>query len=132
MARETWKSKIGFMWAAIGSAVGLGSIWRFPYIVGQNGGAAFVLLFVVFLLFVSLPALITEIVLGRKGQLDPYGTFKKLGRNRLWGKIGYGTIVTGFIVSSFYSVICGWTLGYLVAGSPTFRRFRNRSATLRS
>ncbi len=114
MKRETWKSKIGFMWAAIGSAVGLGSIWRFPYVAGQNGGAAFVILFAIFLLIISLPALIAEVVIGRKGGLNPYGSFKKLGRSTLWGRIGFGTIVTGFLVSSFYSVICGWTLGYLL------------------
>lgn len=114
MKREHWKSHIGFMWAAIGSAVGLGSIWRFPYVVGQSGGAAFVLLFLVFLIFVSLPVLIAELMIGRKTQLSPYGAFKTLGRGEGWGKIGLVTIITGFIVSSFYSVICGWTLGYLL------------------
>ncbi|MBS0585099.1 MAG: sodium-dependent transporter [Verrucomicrobia bacterium] len=112
--RETWKSKIGFIWAAIGSAVGLGSIWRFPYVAGQNGGGAFVLLFIIFLLAVSLPTLMTEIIIGRKGQLDPSGAFRKLGKRAIWGKVGYGTVLTGFLVSSFYSVICGWTLGYLI------------------
>jgi NSS family neurotransmitter:Na+ symporter len=114
MKRELWKSHIGFMWAAIGSAVGLGSIWRFPYIVGQNGGAAFVLLFTIFLVFVSLPVLIAEIVIGRKTHLNPCGAYRELGRGRVWGSFGLLTVITGFIVSSFYSVICGWTLGYLV------------------
>ena len=113
MKRELWKSHIGFMWAAIGSAVGLGSIWRFPYIVGQNGGAAFALLFTFFLIFVSLPVLIAEIVIGRKTHLNPAGAFRALGKGKIWGGIGFMTIATGFIVSSFYSVICGWTLGYL-------------------
>ncbi len=114
MKREQWKSRIGFMWAAIGSAVGLGSIWRFPYIVGQNGGAAFVLLFCFFLVFISLPVLIAEILIGRKAQLSPCGAYRKLGKSEGWASIGLLTIVTGFIVSSFYSVICGWTLGYLL------------------
>lgn len=101
------------MWAAIGSAVGLGSIWRFPYIAGQNGGAAFILLFVAFLILISLPVLIAEIVIGRKAALNPYGAFKELGKSQAWGGLGFLTIMTGFLVSSFYSVICGWTLGYL-------------------
>lgn len=113
MKRELWKSHIGFMWAAIGSAVGLGSIWRFPYIVGQNGGAAFVLLFIIFLVFVSLPVLISEILIGRKTHLNPCGAYRALGKGKGWASLGFMTIVTGFIVSSFYSVICGWTLGYL-------------------
>lgn len=112
--RVQWKSKIGFMWAAIGSAVGLGSIWRFPYVVGENGGAAFVLLFCLFLFFISLPVLIAEIVIGRKTQLSPKGAFLHLGKSRGWGGIGFLTIITGFIISSFYSVVCGWTLGYLI------------------
>lgn len=114
MKREHWKSKVGFVWSAIGSAVGLGSIWRFPYIVGQNGGAAFVLLFCIFLFFISLPVLIGEILIGRVSQTSPCGAFRKLGRGKFWGGVGLMTIVTGFIVSSFYSVICGWTLAYLV------------------
>ena len=114
MSRELWKSRLGFMWAAIGSAVGLGSIWRFPYVVGESGGAAFVLLFVVFLVFVSLPVLISEILIGRRTHASPHGAYRELGRNKTWGAIGLGTIFTGFIVSSFYSVICGWTLAYLI------------------
>lgn len=114
MKREHWKSKVGFIWSAIGSAVGLGSIWRFPYIVGENGGAAFVLLFCIFLFFISLPVLIGEILIGRVAQTSPSGAFHKLGRSKFWGGVGLMTIVTGFIVSSFYSVICGWTLGYLI------------------
>lgn len=102
------------MWSAIGSAVGLGSIWRFPYVVGQSGGAAFVFLFCIFLFFISLPVLIAEIVIGRSAVSSPYGAFRKLGKNRVWGGIGLLTIITGFLVSSFYSVVCGWTLGYLI------------------
>ena len=113
LKRELWKSHIGFIWAAIGSAVGLGSIWRFPYIVGQNGGAAFVLLFLFFLLFISAPVLIAELIIGRKTHLNPKGACAELGRNKKWGGFGMLMVATGFIVSSFYSVICGWTLGYL-------------------
>ncbi|MBI3211834.1 MAG: sodium-dependent transporter, partial [Simkania negevensis] len=112
--REQWKSRLGFIWAAIGSAVGLGSIWRFPYVVGENGGAVFVLLYLVCLLLIGLPVLISEIIIGRKTQLNPSGAFAQLGRGALWRNIGKTTIFTGFLVSCFYAVIAGWTLGYLV------------------
>lgn len=112
--REHWKSQIGFIWSVIGSAVGLGSIWRFPYVVGQNGGAIFVILFVLFLVLISLPVFLGEIVIGKTTQKNPHQAFLQLGKAKPWGWFGLGTIITGFIVSSFYSVVCGWTLGYLV------------------
>lgn len=111
--REQWKSKLGFMWAAIGSAVGLGSIWRFPYVVGQNGGAVFVLLFCIFLVFISLPIMLSEMVIGRKTQTNPSDAFEKLGSRR-FKILGMMQVLTGFLVSVFYSVVCAWTLGYLI------------------
>lgn len=114
MKREQWRSRIGFIWAAVGSAVGLGSIWRFPYVVGENGGATFILLYLACLLIIGFPVLMTEISLGRKSQLGPYGAFRLLGRNKQWGALGKMTVITGFLVSSFYGVISGLTLGYLV------------------
>ncbi len=114
MKREHWKSRFGFMWAAIGSAIGLGSIWRFPYIVGENGGALFIMLFAVCLLVVGIPTLLAEIIIGRKSHLSPQGAFQELGKGPRWGRLGGLTVFTGFIISSFYSVIAGWTLGYLV------------------
>lgn len=113
MKREHWKSRLGFMWAAIGSAIGLGSIWRFPYVLGQSGGAIFILIFVACLLLVGIPTLLTEIVIGRKTHLSPYGAFESLGKKPSYGVLGQMTVITGFIISSFYSVIAGWTLGYL-------------------
>jgi neurotransmitter:Na+ symporter, NSS family len=112
--REHWKSKLGFMWSAIGSAVGLGSIWRFPYIVGQNGGAVFVLLFCIFLICVSLPIMLSEIVIGRKTQTNPSDAFSKLGKNGFWKGLGTMQVLTGFLVSIFYCVICSFTLGYFL------------------
>ena len=114
MKRAQWKSRVGFVWAAIGSAIGLGSIWRFPYIVGSNGGAAFVLVFCLCLVLLSIPVLMTEVLVGRTTQTSPHGAFQKLGTKR-WGVFGTMQIVTGFMVSSFYSVISGWTLGYLIS-----------------
>jgi len=112
--RESWKSTAGFIFAALGSAVGLGSIWRFPYVVGQNGGAAFILLYLIFLALIGFPILVAEIVVGRTSQSSPFGAFKKIGKNKFWGNSGKLVIFTGFIISSFYSVIAGWMLGYLI------------------
>ncbi|NGX62961.1 MAG: hypothetical protein KR126chlam6_00365 [Candidatus Anoxychlamydiales bacterium] len=112
--REGWKSRTGFIFAALGSAVGLGSIWRFPYVVGQNGGGAFILLYLIFLAIIGFPILIAEIVIGRTSQSSPYGAFKLLGKNKFWGYSGKGVIFTGLIISSFYSVIAGYMLGYLI------------------
>ena len=112
--RESWNSRIGFISAALGSAVGLGSIWRFPYVVGQNGGGAFILLYLIFLALIGFPILITEILIGRTAQSSPYGAFRTIGKSKYWGYLGKVTIITGFIISSFYSVIAGWMLGYLI------------------
>ncbi len=112
--REQWKSRLGFIWAAVGSAIGLGSIWRFPYVVGENGGATFVLLYLICLLLVGFPVLISEILIGRKAQLNPSGSFKQIGKHKGWQGAGKMTILTGFLVSSFYTVIAGWTLGYFI------------------
>ena len=112
--REQWKSRFGFIWAAIGSAIGLGSIWRFPYVVGEHGGAGFVLIYLICLILVGFPVLMCEMIIGRKVQLNPASAFKKLGRGALWGGIGKLTIVTGFLVSSFYAVVSSWTFGYLL------------------
>ncbi len=114
MKREHWKSRLGFIWAAVGSAIGLGSIWRFPYVVGENGGATFVLLYLICLIAIGFPVLIAEIMIGRKTQLSPGGAFRVLGGNRTWEQVGKMTIITGFLVSTFYAVIAGWTLGYLI------------------
>jgi NSS family neurotransmitter:Na+ symporter len=125
--RESWKSRIGFIFATLGSAVGLGSIWRFPYIVGQNGGAAFILLYLVFLILIGFPLLISEIVIGRTAQSNPYGAFRILGKNKFWGYIGKATIFTGLIISSFYSVVAGWMLGYFVEALLGNLNFENAS-----
>lgn len=112
MKREQWKSRLGFIWAAVGSAVGLGNIWRFPYVVGDNGGAAFILVYLICLVFVGFPVLISEILIGRTAQKSPAHAFKILGKSNLWKGFGLITIITGFLVTTFYGVICGITLGY--------------------
>lgn len=112
--RASWGSRLGFILAVAGSAVGLANIWRFPYIVGNNGGAAFIIVYLLCLLLIGFPVFISEIVIGRKSQMNPGGAFLQLGGKPYWGWIGKMTILTGFIVSSFYSAVAGWILGYLI------------------
>ncbi|MCH9630716.1 MAG: hypothetical protein S4CHLAM37_07200 [Chlamydiia bacterium] len=116
MKREHWKSRFGFIWAAVGSAVGLGSIWRFPYVVGNNGGAAFILVYLVCLILVGFPVLLSELLIGRTTQKSPAGAFSAIGKTKTWKVFGVITICTGFLVSSFYGVIAGTTFGYLIEG----------------
>lgn len=126
MSRESWKSRLGFTFAAVGSAVGLANIWKFPYIVGQNGGAAFIAVYLISLIAIGFPVLIAEIVLGRKARRNPYGAFQLLGGGKMWSMLGFLILMTGFIVSSFYSVVAGWILGYIVeAGAGSLTQFES-------
>jgi len=113
-----WSSRYAFMLAAVGSAVGLGNIWKFPYEAGQGGGGAFVLIYLAFVFLIGTPILIAELSLGRRGQLSPIGSMTKIareeGRSRLWSLIGWSGVVGGFLVLSFYSVIGGWTFAYVI------------------
>lgn len=112
--RGTWGSQMGFILAAAGSAIGLGNIWRYPYITGQNGGAAFVLLYLACVLVIALPVLIAELSLGRKTTMNPVGAFQALSTSKYWPIVGYLGVVTGVGILSFYLVVAGWTLGYIV------------------
>ncbi|MDB2613955.1 sodium-dependent transporter [Chlamydiales bacterium] len=114
MKRESWGSRLGFILAVTGSAIGLANIWRFPYLAGENGGAAFVFIYLISLFLIGFPVLMAEIVIGRAAHRDPAGAFKKLSGKKGWGYIGLMTIFTGFLVSSFYSAIAGWIVGYLI------------------
>jgi len=111
--RENWGSKLGFILAAAGSAVGLGNIWRFPYLAGENGGAAFIFVYILCVLVIGIPVLVAEILIGRTTQKNPVGTFKQLGKTKFWIAIGGMGVAAGFIILSFYSVVAGWTLGYI-------------------
>jgi len=112
--REHWGSKIGFILAAAGSAVGLGNIWKFPYVTGQFGGAAFVLVYFVCVLILGLPIMIAELVIGRHTEKDPVGAFKEMMGGTKWEFVGYLGVLSGFFILSFYSVVGGWTIGYIV------------------
>lgn len=112
--RDTWGSRLGFIFAVAGSAIGLANIWRFPYIVGKHGGAAFIIIYLICLALMGFPVFLSEMLIGRTTRTSPAGAFGRLGRSRFWSAGGLLTIITGFIVSSFYSAVAGWILGYLV------------------
>jgi NSS family neurotransmitter:Na+ symporter len=111
--RGQWSSKIGFIFAAAGSAIGLGNIWRFPYVVGENGGAAFVLLYVLFVVLIGLPYMFAELALGRSSQKNPVGAINSIKANSPWKLVGLLGVLTGIGILSFYGVIAGWTFGYI-------------------
>ncbi len=118
MANETttrgnWNTKIGFILAAAGSAVGLGNIWRFPYVAGEGGGGLFVLIYLFFVIFISVPYLYAELSLGRHTQRNPFGAFKSITGNSLWKYVGGFFILIALIFLSYYSVIAGWAVGYI-------------------
>lgn len=116
MKREKWASRLGFITAAAGSAIGLANIWRFPYLVGQNGGAAFILVYLAFLALLGYPLLVAEISLGRKGGKSPPGSLGNIaGKRAFWRSCGTLTIITGLLISSFYAVVAGWVIGYLAS-----------------
>ena len=112
-SRGNWNTKIGFILAAAGSAVGLGNIWRFPYVAGEGGGGLFVLIYLFFVIFISVPYLYAELSLGRYSQRNPFGAFKAITGNSAWKYIGGFFIVIGLIFLSYYSVVAGWAVGYI-------------------
>ncbi|MGH8495634.1 MAG: sodium-dependent transporter [Gammaproteobacteria bacterium] len=113
-----WSSRMTFILAVSGSAIGLGDIWKFPYITGQNGGGAFVIVYLLCVFLIGLPIMISEILIGRRGRRNPVTTMGLLGEEeggvRHWRLVGVMGIFTGFIILSFYSVIAGWTLAYIL------------------
>ncbi len=111
--REQWGSKLGFILAAAGSAIGLGSIWRFPYITGQYGGAAFVLVYTLLVFSIGISLMMAEIVIGRRGKLNAVGSFKALGGGA-WSIVGWLGVIAAFIILSYYGVIGGWTIAYFI------------------
>lgn len=111
--RGQWGSSLGFIMAAAGSAVGLGNIWRFPYLVGENGGGAFVFVYIICVLLIALPLLFNEIALGRRSGKNPIGAIRETGGNKIWQLAGVLCVLVCFFVFSYYSVIAGWTVGYI-------------------
>lgn len=112
-SREHWASKVGFLLATAGSAIGLGSLWRFPYMTGANGGGLFVLMFIGFTFLIGIPVFMGELLMGRKSQKSPVQAFASLSNNsQIWRMVGWLSILTTFIILSYYFVISGWALNY--------------------
>lgn len=111
--REGFGSKIGAIAAVAGSAVGLGNIWRFPYITGENGGAAFILVYVFIIVLIGIPVMLTEFSIGRRAQRNAYGAFRLLAPRQPWYLIGVMGISAAFMILAFYSTVAGWTFEYL-------------------
>ncbi|WP_067862558.1 sodium-dependent transporter [Neptuniibacter marinus] len=112
-----WTSRWIFILAATGSAVGLGNIWKFPYITGENGGGAFVLVYLCCILLVGVPIMIAEVLIGRRGRQSPINAMKSValeaGRSQYWSLVGWTGVLAGFMIFSFYSVVAGWVLFYI-------------------
>ncbi|MBX9924002.1 MAG: sodium-dependent transporter [Rhabdochlamydiaceae bacterium] len=114
MKRESWRNRAGFALAAMGSAIGLASIVRFPYLVADHGGAAFVAIYLLSIFLIGIPILISEITLGRTTQKNCYEAFAEKGKNMFWKGAGTWVLLTALLVSAFYSAISGWICGYLI------------------
>ena len=126
--REQWGSQIGFILAAAGSAIGLGNIWRFPYLAGEGGGGAFVLIYLLCIALVGMPYLFGELSLGRNSQRNPVGAIKSItGGGSAWVLVGGFCVLAGFVILSYYSVVAGWAVGYavkdIIAPSMGFQEF---------
>ena len=110
-----FSSNLGAILAATGGAIGLGNIWRFPYTVGENGGGAFILLYIIFVFLLGVPVMMSEIIIGRRSQKNVVGAFKVLApKHKAWMGVGILGIAAAFIIYAFYSVVAGWTLNYIV------------------
>ncbi|MFQ5453146.1 MAG: sodium-dependent transporter, partial [Candidatus Zixiibacteriota bacterium] len=112
--RGNWTSRLGFILAAAGSAIGLGNIWKFPYITGDYGGGAFVLVYLICVVLVGLPLMTAELMIGRRSQKNPVGAYRKLHHDSTpWQLTGWLGVASGFVILSFYSVVAGWALAYI-------------------
>ena len=113
MKRDSFGSRFGALVAMAGSAVGLGNLWRFPYLVGENGGAAFIIIYILLSFIICLPIFVSEFVLGRRSQKNAYAAFRDLSGGSAWKYVGLMTVIVPLVVASYYSVIGGWSFEYL-------------------
>ncbi|HPE74497.1 MAG TPA: sodium-dependent transporter [Draconibacterium sp.] len=111
--RESFGSRFGVIAATAGSAIGLGNIWRFPYVAGENGGAAFIILYLGFVIAIGIPVMLSEFTIGRRAQQNVYGSFRKLAPKQPWYLIGLMGVAAAFMILAFYTAVAGWTLEYL-------------------
>ena len=113
--RANFGSRLGIILATAGSAVGLGNVWRFPYMAGQNGGAVFILIYVGCVLLLGIPCMVSEFIIGRRTQANTARAYSKLSNGTAWKWVGYLGILTGFIIMGYYAVVSGWCLEYIYA-----------------
>ena len=113
--RANFGSKIGVILATAGSAVGLGNVWRFPYMVGENGGAVFIIIYVACVVLLGIPCMVSEFIVGRHGQANTARAYRKLAGRTPWALIGYMGVLTGFLITGYYAVVSGWCLQYIWA-----------------
>lgn len=125
--RASFGSKLGIIMATAGSAVGLGNIWRFPYMTGENGGAAFILIYIACVIVLGIPCMISEFIIGRHGASNTARAYTRLSNGTAWKLVGYLEVLTGFLITGYYAVISGWCLNYVYAsvmgelnGDPAF------------
>jgi NSS family neurotransmitter:Na+ symporter len=111
--RDSFGSRMGVIMAAAGSAIGLGNIWRFPYILGENGGGAFLIVYLIIVFAIGIPVMMSELVIGRRSQRNPVGAFKALAPRKPWYMVGMMGIVAAFMILAFYTAVAGWTLEYI-------------------
>lgn len=114
-SQNNFGSRLGIILATAGSAVGLGNIWRFPYMAGENGGAAFILIYIAFILLLGIPGMVSEFIVGRNGGSNAVRAYRRLSGVKHWRIIGYMGVVSATLIFGFYSVVAGWCLQYLVA-----------------
>lgn len=115
LERANFGSKLGVILATAGSAVGLGNVWRFPYMTGQNGGAVFILIYLGCVLLLGIPCMVSEFIIGRHGQANTARAFRNVSGGTAWTLIGYMGVLTGFLISGYYAVVSGWCLQYIWA-----------------
>ena len=115
--RASFGSKLGIILATAGSAVGLGNIWRFPYLTGQNGGAAFIFIYIAFVVVLAIPCMISEFIIGRRGQANAVRAYDRIAGGGPWKFIGIMGVMTGFLICSYYTVVSGWCLEYIYASA---------------
>lgn len=127
-SRGNWNSKLGFILAAAGSAVGLGNIWRFPTEVASNGGGAFLLIYLLCCFAIGFPVMVAELSIGRKTDRNPVGAFKALSSNKLYPLIGFWGVLCGVMILSFYTVVAGWTFSYVFEEILFFTGFKEWAA----
>ena len=113
LERASFGSKLGIILATAGSAVGLGNVWRFPYMTGQNGGAVFIMIYIGCVLLLGIPCMISEFIIGRHAQANTARAFRKIGGRNPLSFIGYMSVLTGFLITGYYAVVSGWCLQYI-------------------